>query len=199
MPLAFESLDHGTLAFGFFNIDTDMLLLEHDFFFAPEFCDRVSEIAAGSAGTDAWEVHHIPGAEDIGDLMGAIHKIRHTGFIGAVYRRFPFPEKPEDFRQKPDGFRNRAEVEGLIEKFSRPLRIPFVVDAAGGGVQIGAFRFSREVFHELIRYVWRGGYPKWKHGKRPDAVLAMATAVERSTCPHLEGLDLENGGAGGFD
>jgi len=28
MPLAFESLSHGTIAFGFFNIESDMLLLE---------------------------------------------------------------------------------------------------------------------------------------------------------------------------
>jgi hypothetical protein len=28
MPLAFESISHGTIAFGFFNIDSDMLLLE---------------------------------------------------------------------------------------------------------------------------------------------------------------------------
>jgi hypothetical protein len=26
MPLAFESLSHGTIAFGFFNIESDMLL-----------------------------------------------------------------------------------------------------------------------------------------------------------------------------
>jgi hypothetical protein len=31
MPLAFESLNHGTIAFGFFNIDSDMLLLEKYF------------------------------------------------------------------------------------------------------------------------------------------------------------------------
>ena len=32
MPLAFESLSHGTIAFGFFNIDSDMLLLEKSAF-----------------------------------------------------------------------------------------------------------------------------------------------------------------------
>ncbi len=191
MPLAFESLDHGTLAFGFFNIDTDMLLLENYFFFAPEFCDRVVEIAAGSDGTDAWEVHHIPEAEDVGDLMGVIHGLRFTGFIGEVYRRFPFPERPEDFRQMPGGYRNRAEVQGIIEKYARPERIPFVLDAAGGGVRIGKYRFSRIVFHELIRYVWRGGYPRWKDGERPEPVLAMATVVTQSSSPLLEGLDIE--------
>ncbi|MGD2186296.1 MAG: hypothetical protein PVI71_09215 [Desulfobacterales bacterium] len=32
MPLAFESLSHGSIAFGFFNIETDMLLLENYFY-----------------------------------------------------------------------------------------------------------------------------------------------------------------------
>ena len=34
MPLAFESLSHGTVPFGFFNIDSDTLLLDRYFFFA---------------------------------------------------------------------------------------------------------------------------------------------------------------------
>lgn len=31
MALAFDSLSHGRIAFGFFNIETDMILLEHFF------------------------------------------------------------------------------------------------------------------------------------------------------------------------
>ncbi|MGD9173924.1 MAG: hypothetical protein PVF29_07170 [Desulfobacterales bacterium] len=61
MPLAFESLSHGTIAFGFFN-------------------------------------------------MGAIHGICHTGFIGEPYRRYPFPQKPEAFKQKTNGFRNQGNM-----------------------------------------------------------------------------------------
>ena len=34
MPLAFESLSHGTIAFGFFNIESDMLILDRYFLFA---------------------------------------------------------------------------------------------------------------------------------------------------------------------
>ena len=34
MPLSFESQSHGQVAFGFFNIASDMLLLERYFFFA---------------------------------------------------------------------------------------------------------------------------------------------------------------------
>ncbi len=32
MPLSFESRSHGPVAFGFFNIESDMLLLERTFF-----------------------------------------------------------------------------------------------------------------------------------------------------------------------
>lgn len=41
MPLAFESLSHGTIAFGFFNIESDMLLCDRYFLFADEFCRYV--------------------------------------------------------------------------------------------------------------------------------------------------------------
>jgi hypothetical protein len=44
MPLSFESLSHGTIAFGFFNIETDMLLLEQYFLFADAFCHHLGEI-----------------------------------------------------------------------------------------------------------------------------------------------------------
>ena len=48
--------------------------------------------------------------EDIGNLMGAIHGIDLRGFIGAVYQLFPFPQRPEGFKQKLDGKTNRAVV-----------------------------------------------------------------------------------------
>ena len=80
MPLVFESLSHGTIAFGFFNIDSDMLLLEQYFLFGSEF--------------------------------------------------------------------------------------------------------SRKTFQELITYVWRGGYPRWRDGIRPDYVLDMKSKIEA----HRRGL-----------
>lgn len=50
MPLAFESLSHGAIAFGFFNIESDMLLLEHYFFFATDFCEHIRAMAAMEGG-----------------------------------------------------------------------------------------------------------------------------------------------------
>ncbi len=46
MPLAHRSLSHGTVVFGFFNIDTDCLLLNNVFFFATDFCAWIKRWAA---------------------------------------------------------------------------------------------------------------------------------------------------------
>jgi hypothetical protein len=193
MPLAFESISHGTIAFGFFNIDSDMLLLDRYFFFATEFCSHLIEIAEQNPHGPyeaSWEVYNISDPEDIGDLMGAIHGVHYTGFIGEVYRRFPFPEKPEHFRQKPEGARTRNEIEEIIKKFAKSFQITFVIDQETGEVSIGPYRFTRTGFQELIKYVWRGGYPLWKDEIRPDYVVAMKDKIGLSSCNIFSGLEL---------
>jgi len=90
MPLAFESLSHGTLAFGFFNIESDMLLCDRYFFFADDFCRQLTQMADAAGRSDyetKWPLFAIDRPETVGDLMGAIHGVRFTGFIGAVYRQ----------------------------------------------------------------------------------------------------------------
>ena len=193
MPLAFDSISHGTIAFGFFNIDSDMLLMEHYFFFAPEFCEYISVIAERDGKDDygtLWKVYYIKNAEDIGDLMSAIHGVRYTGFIGELYRRFPFPERPEDFKQKPEGFKNRAVVEAIIGEYAEVRHIPFTIDERAQEVGIGAYRFTRTSFQELIKYVWRGGYPRWKDEVRPDYVLTMKSKIVRNRNGLFEGIVL---------
>jgi len=183
MPLAFDSLSHGTIAFGFFNIDSDMVLLDRYFFFATEFCAHISDMAADqgeSASNTHWKVNYIADPNDIGDLMGAIHGIRYSGFIGEVYRRFPFPANPSEFKQKPDGFENRAIMESIIGKFARAVSIPVTVGERAGEVSIGVYGFTRASFHQLINYVWRGGYPCWKDEIRPDYVVAMKEKIEQN-------------------
>jgi len=104
MPLSFQSLSHGTVAFGFFNIDTDMLLLENRFFFADDFCRAVTALARNQRPDDfslEIDAYRIEDRAEVGDLMGAIKGIRWTGFIGAVYRLFPFPQDPEAFGKNP--------------------------------------------------------------------------------------------------
>ena len=191
MPLAFDSLSHGSIAFGFFNIDSDMLLLDRYFFFSTDFCEHISSIVEsdeeGSFKT-SWQVYYIEEPEDIGDLMGAIHGFHYQGFIGELYRRFPFPERPEDFKQKPEGVKTRAIVEDMIAKYAEYIEIPFITDKEAQAVEIGAYRFSRPSFHELIKYVWRGGYPRWKDEVKPDYVLAMKREIEQKKIVLFEGI-----------
>jgi hypothetical protein len=194
MPLAFDSLSHGTVAFGFFNIESDMLLLEHYFLFATEFCDYVTRIAEqdgeGSCKM-SWEVYNIKDPKDIGDLMGAIQGVRYTGFIGELYQQFPFPVRPQEFKQRPDGVKNRAIVEATIEKYANRIKIPFSVDKDVHKVMIGQIRFTKTTFQELIRYVWQGGYPRWKDETRPDYVTEMKRKIESGRKKLFRGLTLD--------
>ena len=176
MPLAFESLSHGTIAFGFFNIKSDMLLMDQYFFFADDFCKNVEKIAGSPPDLDfedVWKIYHIADPKSIGDLNGAIHGIRYSGFIGEVYRRFPFPEKKEDFKQKANGHKTRSVLEEIIQKYARVAEIKIAVAEDYGMIDIGSYCFARATFHELLKYVWRGGYPRWKDGIRPESVLFM--------------------------
>ena len=187
MPLAFESLSHGAIAFGFFNIDSDMLLLEQYFLFGSEFCQHVGDLAENfneDKFETRWPVYAIEDRAQIGDLMGAIHGIRHTGFIGELYRRFPFPSEPEAFKQKPEGYLSQAVVRGMITGYARPVLLPVAANYRTREVDIGEYKFSRHTFQELIKYAWRGGYPRWRNGIRPDYVLEMKTKIEN----HCRGL-----------
>jgi len=180
MPLAFESLSHGTIAFGFFNIESDMLLLDRYFLFADDFCSYIGNIVenAGERSYHArWHVQLIEAAEDIGDLMGAIHGVRFTGFIGELYRRFPFPQKAENFKQNPEGFQTQSLVSGIIANYGRSREIKVAVSPKISEIEIGVYRFNRVQFQELIKYVWRGGYPRWKDEIRPDYVLTMRDKI----------------------
>ena len=176
MPLAFESITHGTVAFGFFNIDSDMLLLDHCFFFANEFCRSVKELNSADKNKNfntSFAGYFIEKQEDIGDLMGAIHGIRFTGFIGDTYKRYPFPSDPADFKQKSDGFRTRDEFTEMIRTYARERHFEFRSDADSENILIGEYGFTRHGFAQLVNYVWEGGYPRWLDGKRPEYVLAM--------------------------
>jgi len=186
MPLSFQTLNRGAIAFGFFNLDSDLLLMDRIFLFAPEFCDYIGNLADSPGDTpyeDRWNVDLIEDPMDIGDLMGAIHNIRHIGFIGEVYKRYPFPAEPEDFRQNPEGYQTREEMREILDRYSRRVDLPFAADPGTGEVSIGELRFARESFQELVQYVWLGGYPRWREMVRPDCVLAMRDRIQASRNP----------------
>ena len=180
MPLAFESLSHGTIAFGFFNIDSDMLLLEKYFLFGSEFCKHISDMTENCDGDQfesSWSVYSIEDRDQIGDLVGAIHGIRFSGFIGELYQRYPFPDKPEAFKQNPEGYRSQALVRDMISNYAGQILLRVDADSRALEVNIGEYKFSQKTFQELIVYVWRGGYPRWRDGIRPDYVLDMQAKI----------------------
>jgi len=180
VPLSFDSLSHGTIAFGFFNIESDMLLCDRYFLFADEFCTYIGDIA-GNAGEQfyraSWRVQVIETAEEIGDLMGAIHGVRFTGFLGELYRRFPFPQQPEEFKQNPEGAQTQTLVTEIISKYARNKEIQVTVDNGKMETTIGPYHFNRSQFQELLKYVWRGGYPRWKNDTRPAYVTEMKNKI----------------------
>ncbi|MFA5903339.1 MAG: hypothetical protein WC836_05345 [Desulfobacula sp.] len=189
MPLSFRSESHGNIAFGFFNIESDMLLLENHFFFADRFCEWMGELAQKNGIESVKfepEVFVIENPGDIGDLMGAIHGVRFTGFIGRTYQLFPFPHDPDGFRQNPEGSGTQKTIENEINSFSvlKPMKIRFFNDR----VRIGPVEFSVPVFHELIRYVCEGGYPKWKNGIRPSYVLNMKDRIMKNSNSFFKGV-----------
>lgn len=183
MPLSFESVSHGTIAFGFFNIDSDMLLLDRYFFFSTHFCRHVEALAALDTPqpfTTAWEGYVISSPEAIGDLMGAIHGIRYTGFIGEVYRRFPFPRREADFKQKPEGDQTQGLMRAIIQKYGMPVDVRLAFDPDLDPIGIGPYQFTWVQFNALIQYVWEGGYPRWRDESPPPYVMRMKTALEKS-------------------
>jgi len=192
LPLAFQSKSHGTIAFGFFSIESDMLLLDRYFFFATEFCDMVTALAAreesGAPGGVSWRIRLIERVAAIGDLMGAIHGVRYCGFIGDVYRRFPFPENRADFRQNPNGFATQAEMQSLLKSYAVDKDIQVAPNMDRSEIAIGSYLFGRPVFHRLLDYVWLGGYPRWKDDNRPEYVAAMQKRVLFSDSPLFEGV-----------
>lgn len=190
MPLSFHSKSHGNIAFGFFNIESDMLLLENYFFFADRFCSwliRMSQEKDESVFQFKYPVFRIDAPDDIGDLMGAIHGVHYSGFIGETYKRFPFPGDPKMFKQNPKGFETQKTIENLIHPVATKTELVFEF-INHGQVNIGPYVFDAGVFRELIRYVWQGGYPQWKDQTRPDYVLKMKAVLETSNRTQFNGV-----------
>lgn len=195
MPLAFDTLSHGTIAFGFFNIESDMLLCDHYFFFADDFCAHVAamvEHAEEQAYQTVWYVQTIVDGEEIGDLMGAIHGVRFTGFIGELYRRFPFPPQPEEFKQNPEGAQTQSIVTAIISKYAESRKIQVGVNNEKSEIVVGEYRLSRAQFQELLKYVWRGGYPGWKNDTRPAYVTEMKNKILLNCSGVFSNMDFDD-------
>ena len=176
MPLSFTSKSHGSIAFGFFNIDTDMLLLENLFFFADDFCEAVVGIVKQREQQRAEvdiEGFIIKDHGKVGSLHGAIQGVDLSGFIGATYQQFPFPTKPEEFKQKTDGLKNQPFIKSLITDYGKNQNIKFQWRQSSSTIAINQFFFDEETFYMLIDYVKEGGYPKWQERTPPPYVSRM--------------------------
>jgi len=150
MPLAFNSLSHGEIAFGFFNTETDLLILDTYFVFASDFCQHVAILAEGPAGERVqteWEVYVLR-EEQIGSLTAAVHGIDRRGLMGDVYRRFPLLPDVNALTQNPEGKKTRDIVTEMIERYEKARPIVTIVDSEGSTIEIGDYiadctRFSR--------------------------------------------------------
>ncbi|MEW5910777.1 MAG: hypothetical protein AB1659_13315, partial [Thermodesulfobacteriota bacterium] len=100
-----------------------------------------------------------------------------------LYKRYPFPENPEEFKQKPEGLFTQAEVESVILRYGNKIKIPAGISKINHGISIGKFRFDPDHFARLILYVWEGGYPQWEKGVRPPYVLKMREALKKNKAP----------------
>ncbi len=191
MPLEFESLSHGKIVFGFFNIETDLLLLNQYFFFAEDFCRSLSMAAEKMDPfyRTGWEGYRIP-PRDIGNLMGAIHGVDFRGFIGAVYQRFPFPENPKDFKQKSEGDQTRPIIRSLLQSYGGKMLISLTLNQMENRIMLCEFAFDKFLFQKLVTYVWLGGLPRWKDDLRPEYVNGMKGALEKARHPLLKDLFL---------
>jgi hypothetical protein len=174
-------MNHGSIAFGFFNIESDMLLLQQYFFFADDFCQYVSTCAEYEMWNpvEKFTVYEIDNPVDVGDLMGAINGIRYTGFIGETYRRFPFPDNPAHFKQNPLGCKTQKIFRELISPYAKTIEIPFL-RLQNRCIRIGDYTFAQNNFLELLNYVEEGGFPRWQNNQKPDYVDRMKQKINES-------------------
>jgi len=181
VPLAFQSKNYGSIVFGFFNIESDMLLLQQYFFFADAFCHYISTCAEHEIWNpvEKFSVYEIDNPVAVGDLMGAINGIRYVGFIGDTYRRFPFPENPAHFKQNPLGCETQNVFREMIAPYAKNIEIPFL-RLQNCCVRIGDYTFAQNDFYELLRYVEQGGFPRWQNDQKPDYVNRMQQKINES-------------------
>jgi hypothetical protein len=150
MPLGFNTLNRGVIAFGFFNVQIDMLLCDRYFTFASDWCEWVVDWATTEPEPLVNKKMYVAEYRDMGNLGLAIQGVDTSGLIGKTHIPWPFPRRQEDFKQQPEGWQNRAQAEEIAREFAD------------------------------FRDVWRGGMPMWRDEVRPQYVLDMMDAVKKS-------------------
>jgi hypothetical protein len=83
-------------------------------------------------------------------------------------------------------------VSGIITKYARPQKVSVAISPGGSEIEIGVYRFNRVQFQELIKYVWRGGYPRWKDERKPGYVTVMRDIILQSCEGVFKGIDFKD-------
>ena len=84
---------------------------------------------------------------------------------------------PEEFKQNPEGAQTQSLVTEIISRYGNAQEIVVAADQKTMQVELGAYRFSHIQFQELLKYVWRGGYPRWKNDTQPAYVTEMKNKI----------------------
>jgi len=114
--------------------------MNHCFFFSTDFCEWIIEWTDAEDFSRAEKmVYAIQQREMISNLSGAIYGYEFTGFIGVVYKLFPFPESPSGFKQKPYSTQNRQAVERTIQPFAVLLKIPILFHPENQNIDFGDY------------------------------------------------------------
>jgi hypothetical protein len=185
MPLAFSSLNLGRVAFGFFHIEVQMLLLSNRFFFARDFCELMGELASArpdqpfEAVLKGWIIES---SLDIGELHAAIAGISRQGFLGDLYRRWPFPQNRADFVQKTQGKATDKQVTLAIAGYGEQRKFAVASFDVGSGpcLDLCGYHFDQKGVRHLFEYLWQGGMPGWENKKRPDYLLETVAMIPKS-------------------
>jgi DNA-binding transcriptional ArsR family regulator len=72
-------------------------------------------------------------------------------------------------------------MESLVQSYTKKTTILFAIDQNANRVEIYEYLFDKLSFHELIRYIWMGGFPRWRDNVRPNYVLSMGKVIDQST------------------
>ncbi|KIX12350.1 hypothetical protein [Dethiosulfatarculus sandiegensis] len=185
MPLGFSSQNSGRVAFGFFHIEVQMLLLNNCFFFARDFCELIKRLALVQAGDPfeellrGWVIEY---SLDMGELHGAIAGISRHGFLGDLYRRWPFPQDRAEFFQKSEGKATNKLVTLSIAGYgeARDLTLAAFETDSGPCLNFCGYHFDQKEVRRLFDYVWQGGMPGWENKIRPDYLLETVAMMPKS-------------------
>ena len=90
------------------------------------------------------------------------------GFIGEVYRQFPFSDGPRRFQTKPEGFPDPFAPGTILTDYGQAEEIPVRFRRKENEVAIGEYRFDQENFQELIFYMGKAAIPNGVTDANPD-------------------------------